>query len=179
LNDVKPGEVTLEKWIELQGGLAGDKCRIIKKNNKYSIEHGYEMHPVIYVSFFGAHAYARWAGKLLPTEQEWEKAARGTDGRIYPWRNEFRADFCNAGFNINHTTPVYQFHQGESPYGCYDMAGNVWEWTSSIYDKDKDIRVLRGGTWFNFQDNCRCASRNRSRPTERDETVGFRCAGTV
>jgi formylglycine-generating enzyme required for sulfatase activity/predicted MPP superfamily phosphohydrolase len=178
LNDVKPGEDTLEKWIELQVKWVSVKCMIIKKNKEYSVEPGYEMHPVINVSWFGSHAYARWAGKRLPTEQEWEKAARGTDGRIYPWGNKFRPDFCNVNYNIGSTTNVDCFPQGKSPYGFYDMAGNVWEWTSSFYSKDKNNYVLRGGAWNRPWDTCRCAARVYVQAVS-SYHIGFRCARTV
>jgi formylglycine-generating enzyme required for sulfatase activity len=118
-------------------------------------------HPVVGVSYYEAEAYAKWAGKRLPTEQEWEKAARGEDGRQYPWGAEFDKARCNSGESgIGHTTPVNQYPNGVSPYGCYDMAGNVWEWCSSWYERSQSQRVLRGGSWLNELEALRVSTRN-------------------
>jgi sulfatase modifying factor 1 len=134
---------------------------------------GKEDHPVVLISWDDACAYATWCGKRLPTEAEWEKAARGTDGRRYPWENRWDGTRCNV--TGRGTTPVGAYPEGVSPYGCQDMVGNVWEWVADWYDatyyarspgsdptgpETGVSRVVRGGSWNNNQDNARADNRN-------------------
>lgn len=131
-------------------------------------------HPVVGVSYYEAEAYAKWTDKRLPTEQEWEKAARGEDGHEYPWGEKFDKNKCNSrAAGIDHTTPVSQYHNGVSPYGCYDMAGNIWEWCADWYDEKAGQRVIRGGSWNNFPDNLRASLRDWLNTDFRLDTVGF------
>ena len=163
---------------------------------KSSIQ-GKDHHPVTCISWHDAMAFCKWAGVRLPTEAEWEKAARGTDGRIWPWGNEQPTkEHCNFNRNVDDTTPVGKYPKGASPYGCLDMAGNVWEWTSSRwggtdwakpgypypYDPDDgredltvdDSRVLRGGSFSDNAASVRCAYRDGCDPDGRDGDRGFR-----
>jgi hypothetical protein len=137
--------------------------------------------PVVGISWYEAEAYANWAGKRLLTEQEWERAARGDqDAREYLWGDEFEAGRGNTSeTGIDQTTPVGSYPNGINPHGCYDMAGNVWEWTASLYEEGQSGRVLRGGSWFNPLDLARCAARLRSHPDYWLDHLGVRFARTL
>ena len=109
---------------------------------------GCENHPVVYVDLDDARAYAKWARKRLPSEGQWQYAAQGSDNRTYPWGNSFREGLCNSG-GTGGTTGVTAFPNGRSPFGCYDMCGNVWEWTESERsDSRTRFCIIRGGSFY-------------------------------
>ncbi len=144
---------------------------------------GHAQKPVVYISWEDAQLFCKWAKCRLPSELEWEKAARGTDGREYPWGAAAPTDkHCNFSrgfdFKAGHIlTNVGDFSpKGDSPYGCQDMAGNVWEWCKDWYDDEKKYRLLRGGSWINDGALVRCAYRDYCTPTSRVNDVGFRVA---
>jgi formylglycine-generating enzyme len=138
-------------------------------------------HPVVLVSWHDAQAFCDWAGLILPSEQHWEKAARGTDGRIFPWGDEWVNGRCNTSEDsIGGTTPVGKYSPvGDSPYGCADMAGNAWEWTGSWVDDSKGGRVLRGGSWDVSQRTARMTFRLSGTPDFAYNGFGFRAAAPV
>ncbi|MBE2224466.1 MAG: SUMF1/EgtB/PvdO family nonheme iron enzyme [Anaerolineae bacterium] len=149
-------------------------------NKQYrTFRHEMTDHPVVLVSWHDAQAYAKWAEADLPSEQQWEKAARGTDGRIYPWGYEdwhWQDKHCNTSESgIDETTPVGQFSpRGESPYGCLDMSGNVWEWTDSLALHNKYERVIRGGSFLDSLLAVECHSQWSSNVNFCEKNIGFR-----
>lgn len=162
-------------------------------------------HPVVQVSWYDAIDFCIWLSLKtkkkyrLPTEAEWEKAARGTDGRIFPWGNKWNSSFCNAEYRIKDTTPVDMFSsKSDSPYGCSNMCGNVFEWTSTTIGNEnpwpakykypyiandgrenlrlKTRRVSRGGSYSRSEVYCRTAFRFADPPSDRYSAQGFRVA---
>ncbi len=171
-------------------------ARIHRVDGKWVADPGFEGHPVVEPSWFGAHAYCVWLGRRLPTEAEWEKAARGSDGRTYPW-GEQAPDKTRAQFDAgwNETVPVGSFVAGASPYGVLDLAGNVWEWVSSAYapypydagDSREDLGAERvRGTRGGGHDSpaSEITTTQRGRDLSRNyrvghHNIGFRCAADV
>jgi len=147
-------------------------------------------HPVTYIDWDDANAFASWCGASLPSEAQWEKSARGSDGRLFPWGDEEPTnEDANFGNSIGDTTEVGIHKSGVSIFGVLDLAGNVWEWTSSIHreypynsnDGREDVnlwgaRVVRGGNYLSSAKNIRCADRHSIYPTARDIYIGFRVA---
>jgi len=133
--------------------------------------------PIVGIDWKDALTYCEWAGKRLPTEAEWEKAARGTEGLEYPWGNRFDPAKCNFVDSDVGTKSVLKYKKGVSPFGCFDMAGNVWEWCASGFDQYPNQRVLRGGAWHNLPGTLlRSSNRTGSNTGNRSNNIGFRLA---
>ena len=201
--DIHP--VTNEQFVRFLEALGGEKdaqnsdiirlreSRIKRSGGKLNIESGYAKHPVVGVTWYGAIAYAKWVGKRLPTEAEWEIAAfGGVEGSTYP--TGANIERSQANFFSSDTTPVMSYPPNS--YGIYDMAGNVYEWCIDWYGYhyyDASVqepnnppgpqqgvyRVLRGGCWKSLKEDLRCSHRHRNNPGTMNGTYGFRCATDV
>jgi len=201
------GNVT---WFDVDD----EDARIHYMNGGWKADPGYENHPAVEVTWYGAREFCEWNGKRLPTEAEWEKAARGPEGSIYPWGNEFDSSRVNGddetiedSYSIpctptccdgyDRTAPVGSFPNGISPYGVYDMAGNVWEWVYDYYKEnfygqspstnpiaESEVgdaswvpHVFRGGSWNDYTvDSLRSSNRANDLPNTSTANIGFRCA---
>lgn len=185
-------EVTVSRYAEFLASQRADPP--FKWNEATTGSQGNK--PVTGVDWYDAREYCRWVGKRLPTEAEWEMAARGTEGRLYPWGNEHPTKaHANAGQTkwrgYDTLTNVGRYGPGKSPNGLYDLAGNLWEWVADWYDPTYyqysprenptgpsagPLRVLRGGAWNNDSQSIRSANRAGYAPKARRNDVGFRCA---
>jgi formylglycine-generating enzyme required for sulfatase activity len=181
-------------WYQL-AALDDPNVRMILQDGSYVSEPEFSNHPVTFVTWFGAKAFCEYYGWRLPTELEWEKAARGTDTRPFPWGDVLNPENANfySSYDIfektfgkaGSTTPV-GFYNGDtyegfktldspSPYGLYDMAGNVWQWTGDVYE-NQHYRYMRGGSKDTYGYNLRIWTRNSAGPEYYSPAVGFRCA---
>lgn len=146
---------------------------------EYFTDPAYSAHPVVFIDWWDAYAYCAWRGGRLPTELEWERAARGVDGRVYPWGDEFKPEFCNTEESaLNRTTRVDAYVNGQSPCGALQMSGNVWEWCEDLYfgvDRQHTVaRIAKGGSFSRGSGRAECAFRNGRAPGDRWCSRGFR-----
>jgi formylglycine-generating enzyme required for sulfatase activity len=191
LNEKKNQSEGGGKWLEVDD----EDCNILEKDGTFKPRPTFEKHPVVEVSWYGARAYAEWVGKRLPTEAEWEYAARGG-------KKSKKTKF--AGSNIASEVAYYDSNSDGSTFpvgqlkpnelGIFDMSGNVWEWVSDYYSEDyykisakknpkgpekKDFRILRGGSWVSIEDELRVATRDYAYPYSSYYLNGFRCAREI
>jgi formylglycine-generating enzyme required for sulfatase activity len=191
-------EQKIEAGDKLHVPIGNKDLRLIYDSKTFTPKPGYENHPVVAITWFGAKAYCEYYGWKLPTEVEWEKAARGTDGRTYPWDNDIALNNANfyssrdpfeqglgaqgdttpVGFYNGKTYDGYKTLDSRSPYGLYDMAGNVWQWTGAVYE-GMHYRYMRGGSKGNYEYDLRVWSRNNAEPDYYGPSTGFRCVRKV
>ncbi len=186
-------EIPAGDWLHFP--LNEPDSRLTFDGQTFSVIPGYEDHPATMVTWFGAQGYCEWGDGRLPTDLEWEKAARSEDGRPYPWGDDIEpanANFYKSGDpfegspnEVGNTTPVgfyngqiydgFQTLDSPSPYGLYDMAGNVWQWTGDVYP-DTHLRTLRGGGKMDYGYDLRVWKFNSAEPDFYSPSIGFRCA---
>lgn len=174
-------------WLD-----AGDEdAQVYLQDDAWQVKFGHESHPVVEVTWFGANAYCEWVERSLPSEAQWEKAARGLDGRIYPPGNRIN---CNSANTVEckrfGALEVGSYPDGSSPYGALDMAGNAWEWVADWYSaayyqvsgginppgpEGGETRVLRGGSFNQDRKHARAANRRNNAPGNSQDDYGFRC----
>jgi Uncharacterized conserved protein len=177
-------------FLVATGYIPADTTRYLRQWESGTFRQGQEKYPVVYLSFEDMKAYARWTGKRLPSEAEWQLAAQGTDNRKWPWGDEFHGTSCNNAFN--RPTPVDAFPKGQSPYGIMDMVGNVWQMTGDMYFNGSNyFSVIRGGSyykpdssWWYIEGGPQQLDKTQimllvSPGFDRSETVGFRCVKDV
>lgn len=174
-------------WIEVND----PDLRVHEVNGSWQVDKGFENYPMNEVTWYGARAYCQWRGAHLPAEAEWEKAARGTDGRTFPWGEDISCELANYAGCVHGAVPVDSYPDGVSPYGVYNMAGNVMEWVADWYDREYyarspsdnptgpesgDFKIFRGGSWINAAGNVRTTYRFAKLQVLTYVANGFRCA---
>lgn len=186
IDEAEVSNSDFKKFLDASGYQPRDSTNFLKHWPMREFPHHLADHPVVYIDLEDARAYAHWAGKRLPTEPEWQLAAQGTDGRLWPWGNDFDPARCTS--DSGGTLPVRSLPEGRSPFGCYHMSGNVWEWTESERD-DGHIRfaILRGGSYFKPEGSIwyapggplACTDHAKfllmDSSIDRCSTIGFRC----
>ncbi len=178
------------EFVVSSGYFPRDTTRYLRNWKSGTFPEGQDKYPVVYISWDDMLAYAKWAGKRLPTQAEWQLAAQGTDKRKWPWGNEFHGTYCNNSFD--RPTPVDAFPKGQSPYGAMDMVGNIWQTTNDMYfDGSYYFTVIRGGSyyhpdssWWYIQGGPQELDKTQimllvSQGFDRSSTVGFRCVRDV
>jgi formylglycine-generating enzyme required for sulfatase activity len=177
-------------FITQSGYVPTDTANFLKHWQSGGIPLGLEDHPVVYVSYSDAKAYAKWAGKRLPTEREWQYAAQGPKKSVWPWGNAFDSTRCN--FNLNHTTAVHAFKNGENGWGIADLIGNVWQITNDMYDDGAYYYIIMKGGSHYHPKSSEWYVEGGPQPLyhsqlllmvspgfDRSSTVGFRCVKDV